>query len=336
MVPPTRLNIDVPERAVSPLIGNLLLIAVVVIMGSVITIFAFGYLDSLQAPAPQAKFSGEFSDQGTLTLTHTQGEQIAAQDISVRVTDATGERSLGTWETISGVSSDVSAGDSIRVSGFNGDETVFVIWQPVAQDRSHVLSEFQTRNILSPLSAASVTESTGKFASQTGAFGSRAWQALGRIGGAGWEVVASQDDQPDNGDQQAEYNWQNGKSVPFTLKYNQNGNEEASLTIDGSTATADTATYPDTGDTIGLTLRATDPSRMSVSVSNLRLDGLVLSQQSATTDTNQKVNLLIDDDSIENGFVLTGSVTFSWSGAKPANSNMQLNFEIEERGTGSS
>lgn len=330
------LEVDSNERAVSPLIGNLLLIAVVVILGAVITVFAFGYLDSLQAPAPQAKFSGEFSNQGTLTLTHTQGDQIAAQDISLRMTDATGERSLGTWETISGASSDVSAGDSIRVTGFNGDETVFIIWQPVTQDRSHILSEFQTRNIPSPLSSASVTENTGGFAGQTGAFGSRAWQALGRIGGGGWEVAASQDDQPDNGNQQAEYNWQNGKSVPFTLKYNQDGNEEASLTVDGSTAIADTTTYPATGDTIGLTLRVTDPSRIAVSISNLRLDGLVLSQQSATTASNQKVNMLINDDAIKNGFVLTGSVTFSWTGSKPTGSNMQLNFEIEEKGTGSS
>lgn len=324
------------DRAVTPVIGNILLVAVVVILGTVLTVIALGYVDSLQAPAPEATFEGEFSDAGTLTLTHTNGETIPAQDIRLRVSDATGERTVGTWKTIAGGPSDVSSGDAIEVSGFNGDETVYVVWNPPGGDRSQVLTTFETRSIPASLSPATVTAGTGQFASQSPAFGDRAWQALGRIGGSSWEVSTSQDDQPDNADQQAEYTWQQGTDVPFTLSYDQNGNGEATLTIDGATAAADTTTYPATGDTIGITLRVTDPSRMSVAVSELRLDGLRLAEQSAATGSDQKVTLLIDEDSIADGFVLTGSVTFDWSGAKPTGSNMQLNVEIEEQGTGTS
>ncbi|WP_425433322.1 choice-of-anchor W domain-containing protein [Haloarcula rubra] len=153
-----------------------------------------------------------------------------------------------------------------------------------------------------------------------------------------WELSTSRDDTPNPSisSQEADYPWQNGQTVPFTLAYNQDGNDEARLTIDGSTAVADTTSYPATGDSIGMTLKVTSPSTMSVSVSNLRLDGLRLSQQSAQTGSNNAVNLHINRDSISDGFVLTGSVTFGWSGSRPSESNMQLNFEIEEDGTGSS
>lgn len=149
------------------------------------TVVAFGYVDSLRAPAPQTAFAGEFSNQGRLTISHTDGETVPAQDILVRVSDSTGDTTLGTWKTLYGTPTDVSAGNSITLSGFNGDETVYLVWKPLSQDRSQILSRFQTRNIPSPLSSATVSDSTGQFASQRSPpFGSTAWQSLARIGGA--------------------------------------------------------------------------------------------------------------------------------------------------------
>lgn len=319
-------------RAVSPLIGNILMVGVVVILGTVLTVFAFSYLDILRPPAPEAAFSGEFTESGRITVAHASGDTISAQDIEVRVADASGTTTLGTWKTLAGRPTDVSAGDSISETGFNGDETVYVVWNPASGDRSHILSEFQTRNIAAQVSSASVTGETDRFASQRSSFGQRAWQSLIRVGDESWELGVDQDDNPP-GANRAQYDWQNGQSVPFTLRYNQNNNEEASIIVDGTTASVDTATFPTTGNTIGMTVKTDSAVSGTVSVSDLRLNGLRLSQQSVRAGTGETVNLHIDDSSIANGFVLTGSVKLDWTGSQPANSQMQINFEIEEAGT---
>jgi len=332
MQPPSTGITASDERSVAPLVGNILMVAVVVVLGTVLTVFAFSYLDSLRPPAPEAAFSGEFTESDRITITHTSGDTIPAEDLEVRVADASGTTTRGTWKTLSGGPTDVAAGDSISDTDFNGDETVYLLWKPAAQDRSHILSEFQTRNINSPLSSASVSEDSGQFASQRGTFGERAWQSLIRIGGGSWELGVDQDDNPPSANR-AQYSWQNGQSVPFTLSYNQDNNEEASITVDGTTASVDTTPFPTTGDTIGLTVKTASGVTGTVSVSDLRLNGLRLSQQSLEAGTGETVNLHIDDSSIANGFVLTGSVTFDWTGGQPANSQMQVNFEIEEAGT---
>ena len=129
------------EQGVSPVVSTILLVAVTIILGSVITVFAFTYLDGVQSPAPTADFEGRFTDAGDIEITHIAGDTVPADQLLIRSTDLTGTTTIGRWSTFSG-ETDVSAGSSISASGFDGDETVRVIWQPASQDRSHVLREF--------------------------------------------------------------------------------------------------------------------------------------------------------------------------------------------------
>lgn len=324
------------NRGASPVVGNILMVGVVVILGAVLTLLSFGFLTGLEDPAPQAAFDGEFTADGDLVLTHTDGDTVPASALVVKASDGDSTRTLGTWESLAGSGGDVAAGDNLRLSGFNGDETVRVVWEAGSGDRSATLQTFATRGVDAPVSDAEVVEGTTAFASQDNAFGDKAWQCLARIEESNWALSTSQNDQPDNDDQQEKYDWQNGQTVPFTIEYNDQGNEIASLAVDGRTAFADTTTYPATGDTIGITLKVDSDTSGTVEVESLRLDGLPLSTASASAGTGESNVLLVNDDSIGDGFVLTGDVTFSWSGAKPSNSEMQLNVEIEEAGTGQS
>lgn len=77
------------KRAVSPVIGVILMVAITVILAAVIGTFVLGLGDSVES-APQASFNfdvGPDDDAGgdALTITHRGGDNINANDIEIRV-----------------------------------------------------------------------------------------------------------------------------------------------------------------------------------------------------------------------------------------------------------
>ncbi|WP_420191986.1 type IV pilin [Haloplanus salinarum] len=128
------------DRAVSPVIGVILMVAITVILAAVIGTFVLGLGDQVSESAPQASFSFEFSSTGgfdgdtgppgtgdIVNLTHEGGETI---DNSTLTVEGDGTKTLeyesGNW----GSSGDgaVSAGDRITFSGVNSGETIRVTW----------------------------------------------------------------------------------------------------------------------------------------------------------------------------------------------------------------
>jgi hypothetical protein len=178
-----------------------------------------------------------------------------------------------------------------------------------------------------------VTTESGKFLGNSDAFNGKAWQALGRAGNLGstgdWEIGIGPNDQGDDG--QANLDWQSGTAYPFTLTYNQSGNGEATFAIDGNTVNSDVDSFSTTGDTIGFTL-VNSTADQEVRLENLRLDGLRLAQDTATSgvDGGRETAYTVSRDSIADGFVFTGNVTFSWGGNVPSGSDMQFNIEVEK------
>ena len=133
------------SRAVSPVIGVILMVAITVILAAVIGTFVLGLGDQVGDTAPQASFS--FNYDGTeLTITHESGSQIDGDLVTiagdVNVTDA-GDGNK--WSTLG--SDTISAGESVVVQdtdedGFASGDTVRVVWTSESGSNSATLQRW--------------------------------------------------------------------------------------------------------------------------------------------------------------------------------------------------
>ncbi|SEH59820.1 flagellin N-terminal-like domain-containing protein [Halopenitus malekzadehii] len=128
------------DRAVSPVIGVILMVAITVILAAVIGTFVLGLGDDLQNTQPTASFNFDFNDENNVTISHAGGDTIDASSDTVTV-NATGGITLNgdtSWD------GDVSAGSSYDVwkgsdsSTWDG-ETVSVNWRSANGDSSATL-----------------------------------------------------------------------------------------------------------------------------------------------------------------------------------------------------
>ncbi|WP_435115289.1 type IV pilin [Halolamina sp. C58] len=118
------------DRAVSPVIGVILMVAITVILAAVIGTFVLGLGDSLQQ-APQAQLeAGTFTDGAgntDLEISHNGGDAIVAGDLTITVnggssttldnagTGYAAEDEFSVGETAQADGITVSDGDRIRV-----------------------------------------------------------------------------------------------------------------------------------------------------------------------------------------------------------------------------
>lgn len=130
------------DRAVSPVIGVILMVAITVILAAVIGTFVLGLGDQVQETAPTAQISITDVD-GTadeVTFVHNGGDSFNADNTdSIRVTNG------GSTETVdigsAPFNGEFSGGNEVTVSvtaGVDESENTRVIW--VGQDRSSVLA----------------------------------------------------------------------------------------------------------------------------------------------------------------------------------------------------
>ena len=122
---PKRLFTD--ERAVSPVIGVILMVAITVILAAVIGTFVLGLGDDLQDTSPTADFNFDYdTSNDSVTITHNGGDTIDGTTDNVTVTTTGGDDiSNGDWNA------EISAGTSkaFGVSGSWSGETVNVNWE---------------------------------------------------------------------------------------------------------------------------------------------------------------------------------------------------------------
>ncbi|AFK20143.1 type IV pilin [Haloferax mediterranei ATCC 33500] len=132
------------DRAVSPVIGVILMVAITVILAAVIGTFVLGLGDQVSETAPQASFSFDYDGVDTLTITHESGEQIDGGLVTITgpiTTDGTA------WESQTGGTATISAGASITVQdqgtdGFSDGETVRVVWTSESGSTSSTLQKW--------------------------------------------------------------------------------------------------------------------------------------------------------------------------------------------------
>ena len=110
------------ERAVSPVIGVILMVAITVILAAVIGAFVLGLGGETQE-TPQASLSFELNETDDLAVEHRGGDTLDAGELRVTIDgDDQGDEPLGTDEFRSGevrsvddTSADVGDGNSVRV-----------------------------------------------------------------------------------------------------------------------------------------------------------------------------------------------------------------------------
>ncbi|EMA65245.1 hypothetical protein C461_14153 [Halorubrum aidingense JCM 13560] len=116
MKPSNLFNSD--DRAVSPVIGVILMVAITVILAAVIGTFVLGLGDSLGDSQPTAQLNVEASG-GTLTIEHAGGDRLDANDLTVRVSSDASGNSTNTSE----FGSAFTVGDSATASYSEGGGT---------------------------------------------------------------------------------------------------------------------------------------------------------------------------------------------------------------------
>jgi len=125
------------ERAVSPVIGVILMVAITVILAAVIGAFVLGLGDQVSDTPPNAQIGFDFSTN-SVELSHDGGDNI--QNDSVSITANGSEVTTASW----GDGTEISAGDTINVTNesnlnLGSGNTVRVIW--TGSDSGNVLAE---------------------------------------------------------------------------------------------------------------------------------------------------------------------------------------------------
>jgi flagellin-like protein len=135
---------DDSERAVSPVIGVILMVAITVILAAVIGTFVLGLGDQVQQTSPNAQWDwDESSSSPELVLTQTGGDTIPPARLSVSGSNAASCDTTGAWSGLNS-ESEISAGASCDVlSGNSPSGTYRLTWTAEGGGSSSTLSTYE-------------------------------------------------------------------------------------------------------------------------------------------------------------------------------------------------
>ncbi|ELZ80550.1 hypothetical protein C455_06751 [Haloferax larsenii JCM 13917] len=127
------------SRAVSPVIGVILMVAITVILAAVIGTFVLGLGDQVSTTAPQASFAFDYNGSN-LTITHESGEALVASQINVTGDSISDEQ----WSTNGTTTGDkITAGNYYDVGAtFTSGDVVRVVWTAESGTSSSTLQKW--------------------------------------------------------------------------------------------------------------------------------------------------------------------------------------------------
>jgi flagellin-like protein len=140
------LSADEENRAVSPVIGVILMVAITVILAAVIGTFVLGLGDQVQQTSPNAQWNWE-GDGNEFSITHEGGDSVNAERLSlsgaVSIDDVTQDSGTLNTAGTNGFPDDVSAGDSLTVpSGNAASGEVRLVWTAEGGGQSSTLTTY--------------------------------------------------------------------------------------------------------------------------------------------------------------------------------------------------
>ncbi|MFC6961461.1 type IV pilin [Halocatena marina] len=123
------------NRAVSPVIGVILMVAITVILAAVIGAFVLG-IGGQQPDPPQTRLDYDFDSEGVV-ISHSSGDAITRANIDVVV----GGSALGEGALESGGSDEkYTAGEVIYSGGVDSGDEIRIIWRNPSGDTTTTLS----------------------------------------------------------------------------------------------------------------------------------------------------------------------------------------------------
>lgn len=126
------------ERSTSPVIGVVLMVAVVVITSATVGTYTTDIADRIDGPAPIGAFSFSEATCGGIEVTYTAGQSIEGDRLYFggAAEEYTTPGSIPGWNTTS-----VGGGDSVSVSATPGEELT-LHWQADGGDSTTVISQY--------------------------------------------------------------------------------------------------------------------------------------------------------------------------------------------------
>ena len=136
----TNLFDDSDDRAVSPVIGVILMVAITVILAAVIGTFVLGLGDQVET-APQASFNFDYDGSGEVTVRHRGGDSINPDNIEIRV-NGNEVGTAGTSYPGSSLSdfSSFSAGNELKIDGLDSEDNIDIVY--TSGDRQDIIGSF--------------------------------------------------------------------------------------------------------------------------------------------------------------------------------------------------
>lgn len=134
MKPRNTERIDGNERAVSPVIGVILMVAITVILAAVIGVFVLGLGDAVQQTAPNVNIDTDWNGSGIdteLTITHSGGDTLTASEVYLVGSGFAGGADELNFEDDLAFSGEISAGNSDTYDGWDSepDGTYRIVWR---------------------------------------------------------------------------------------------------------------------------------------------------------------------------------------------------------------
>lgn len=125
MRPTTGVVLPGEHRAVSPVVGVVLMAAMAVMLASVVGAMAFGFQGELEEPAPSGGFDHDYEPTGAdntadrpyVRITHQVGRTVDGDDIVIR--DESGNQVA--WSDVWTGGPEVHAGEYVHIDGFGSD-----------------------------------------------------------------------------------------------------------------------------------------------------------------------------------------------------------------------
>ena len=138
-------NLFTNDRAVSPVIGVILMVAITIILAAVIGTFVIGLGDDLGGSAPSASFSNSVDDS-TVSFTHNGGDRIPngtaflVANGNVTFDEGTGTNTERDSDKRASVTTSMTAGTTAAMATDAGEDGVSVSLVYEEGDRSATLS----------------------------------------------------------------------------------------------------------------------------------------------------------------------------------------------------
>lgn len=154
------IHVRCDDRAVTPVVSTILLVAIVVVLATVIAGAGLGVASAIASPAPQTSFEFTTDDAtGDVVVMTVAGDTVSGDQLrfSGAALEKTTHGSITEW-----AGKDVRAGSSAVVN-VNPSETLRLIWQSPTGRTEAVLAEYDVPSDVSPVASVdSITAPRGQ------------------------------------------------------------------------------------------------------------------------------------------------------------------------------